>query len=71
VGEDLSPLVLVVYGLLYPPQMTDEGSGAFGEMRIGRGNQSIHSKPVTVPFLSSKNLWTDMGFNLGCHNASY
>jgi hypothetical protein len=37
-------------GLLYKPQMIDEGDcGAIGGMKIGRGNRSIRRKPAPVP----------------------
>jgi hypothetical protein len=37
-------------GLLYKPQMLDEGDcGAIGGMKIGRGNRSTRRKPVPAP----------------------
>jgi hypothetical protein len=37
-------------GLLYKPQMIDEGDcGAIGGMRIGRGNRSTRRKCAAVP----------------------
>jgi hypothetical protein len=35
--------------LLYQPQMIDDGCGAVGGMRIGRGNRSTRRKPAPVP----------------------
>jgi hypothetical protein len=37
-----------LFGLLYQPWMIDE-YGAFGGIRIGRGNQSTQRKPAPVP----------------------
>jgi hypothetical protein len=38
------------YGLLYQPQMIDDGAcGAIGRIKIGRGNRSTRRKPVPVP----------------------
>jgi hypothetical protein len=37
-------------GLLYKPQMIDEGDyGAIGGMKIGRGNWSTRRKPAPAP----------------------
>jgi hypothetical protein len=37
-------------GLLYKPQMIDEGDcGTIGGMKIGRGNRSTRRKPAPVP----------------------
>jgi hypothetical protein len=37
-------------GLLYQPQMIDEGDrGAIGGMKIGRGNRSTRRKPAPAP----------------------
>jgi hypothetical protein len=45
----LSPLgTVVTTGLLYPPQMIDDGDcGAFGGMMIDRGNRSARRTPPT------------------------
>jgi hypothetical protein len=53
-GVRLSPLgTAATAGLLYQPQMIDDGDcGAFGGIKIGRGNQSIRRKPVLVPLCS-------------------
>jgi hypothetical protein len=50
-GVGLSPQVTAATsGLLYKPQMTDEGDcGAIGGMKIGRGNRSTRRKPVPAP----------------------
>jgi hypothetical protein len=47
-GVGLSPLgTAAAYGLLYKPQMIDEGDyGAIGGMNIGRGNRSTRRKPA-------------------------
>jgi hypothetical protein len=47
-GVGLSPLgTAATSGLLYKPQMTDEGDcGAIGGMKIGRGNRSARRKPA-------------------------
>jgi hypothetical protein len=40
----------VTSGLLYRPQMIDEGDcGAVGGMKIGRGNRSTRRKPASAP----------------------
>jgi hypothetical protein len=37
-------------GLLYKPQMIDEGDcGAIGGMKIGRGNRSTRTNPAPAP----------------------
>jgi hypothetical protein len=42
------------FGLLYKPQMIDEGDcGAIGGMRIGRGNRSTRRKPAPAPLCPS------------------
>jgi hypothetical protein len=47
-GVGLSPLG--TSGLLYKPQMIDEGDcGAIGGMKIGGGNRSTLRKPAPVP----------------------
>jgi hypothetical protein len=50
-GVGLSPLgTAATSGLLYKPQMTDEGNcGAIGGIKIGRGNRSTRRKPAPVP----------------------
>jgi hypothetical protein len=40
-----------LFGLMYQPRMMDK-YGAFGGMRIGRGNRSTRRKPATVPLRS-------------------
>jgi hypothetical protein len=47
-GVGLSPLgTAATSGLLYKPQMIDEGDcGPIGEMKIGRGNRSTRRKPA-------------------------
>jgi hypothetical protein len=47
----LSPLGTgATSGLLYPPQMIDEGDcGAIGGMKIGKGNRSTRRKPAPAP----------------------
>jgi hypothetical protein len=47
-GVRLSPLgTAATIGLLYPPQMIDDGDcGAIGRMKIGRGNSSSRRKPA-------------------------
>jgi hypothetical protein len=46
----LSPWYCSHFGLLYKPQMIDEGDcGAIGGMKIGRGNRSTRRKPAPVP----------------------
>jgi hypothetical protein len=52
-GVRLSPLgTLATVGLLYQPQMIDDGYGAVGGMRIGRGNRITRRKPAPVPLCS-------------------
>jgi hypothetical protein len=50
-GVRLSPLgTAAITGLLYQPQMIDDGDcAAIGGMRIGRGNRSTRKKPTPVP----------------------
>jgi hypothetical protein len=50
-GVGQSPLgTAVTSGLLYKPQMIDEGDcGAIGGMKIDRGNRSTRRKPAPVP----------------------
>jgi hypothetical protein len=50
-GVGLSSLgTAATSGLLYKPQMIDEGDGgAIGGMKIGKGNQSTRRKPVPAP----------------------
>jgi hypothetical protein len=50
-GVGLSPLgTAASSGLLYKPQMIDEGDcGVIGGIKIGRGNQSTRKKPAPVP----------------------
>jgi hypothetical protein len=47
----VSPLgTSATVGLLYQPRMIDDdGYGAVGGMRIGRGNRSTRRKPTPVP----------------------
>jgi hypothetical protein len=46
----MSPLgTSATVGLLYQPRMIDDDYGAFGGMRIGRGNRSARRKPAPVP----------------------
>jgi hypothetical protein len=47
----LSPLgTVATTGLLYQPQMTDDGDGGeIGGMKIGRGNPNTRAKPAPVP----------------------
>jgi hypothetical protein len=49
-GVRLSPLgTSPLIGLLYQPRMIDDGDrGAFGGMRIGKGNGSTRRKPAPV-----------------------
>jgi hypothetical protein len=48
-GVRLSPLgTSATVGLMYQPRMVDE-YGAFGGMRIGRGNRSTPRKPASMP----------------------
>jgi hypothetical protein len=43
-------------GLLYKPQMIDEGDcGAIGGMKIGRGNRSTRIKPAPAPLCPPHN----------------
>jgi hypothetical protein len=43
-------------GLLYKPQMIDEGDyGAVGGMKIGRGNRSTLRKPAPAPLCPPQN----------------
>jgi hypothetical protein len=43
-------------GLLYKPQMRDEGDcGAIGGMKNGRGNRSTRRKPATAPLCPPQN----------------
>jgi hypothetical protein len=51
-GVGLSPLgTAATYGLLYKPQMIDEGGcGAIDGMKIDRGNRSTRRKPALAPF---------------------
>jgi hypothetical protein len=45
----------VATGLLYQPQMTDEGDcGAIGGMKIGRGNRSTQRNSTPAPFCPSR-----------------
>jgi hypothetical protein len=48
----LSPLdTSATVGLLYQPRIIDDDDyGAFGGMRIGRGNRSTRRKPAPVPW---------------------
>jgi hypothetical protein len=49
-GVGLSPGTAATSGLLYKPQMIDEGDcGAIGGMKIGRGNRRTRRKPAPVP----------------------
>jgi hypothetical protein len=50
-GVGLSPLgTAATSGLLYKPQMTDEGDcGAIGGMKIGRGNRSTRRNQAPAP----------------------
>jgi hypothetical protein len=49
-GETKSLGTVATSGLLYKPQMIDEGDcGAIGGMKIGRGNRSTRRKPAPVP----------------------
>jgi hypothetical protein len=61
IGVRLSPLgAAATTGLLYQPQMTDEGDcGAIGGMKIGRGNRSARRKPAPV-HLSSPQIPYDL-----------
>jgi hypothetical protein len=60
----LSPLM----GLLYEPQMRDEG-GAFGGMRIGRGSRVTLKKSFpSVTFSTTNPTFFDLGSNLVCHD---
>jgi hypothetical protein len=44
-------------GLLYKPQMIDEGDcGAIGGMKISRGNRSTRRKPAPAPLCTPQNL---------------
>jgi hypothetical protein len=62
-GVELSPYVLLkslgtaaTSGLLYKPQMIDEGDcGAIGGMKIGRGNRSTERKPAPAPLCPPQN----------------
>jgi hypothetical protein len=46
----LSPLDTATTGLLYQPQIIDDGdSGVIGGMKIGRGNRSTRRKPTPLP----------------------
>jgi hypothetical protein len=49
--KELSPLgTAATSGLLYKPQMIDEGDcGAIGGMKIGRRNRSTRRKPAPAP----------------------
>jgi hypothetical protein len=50
VGWDWVHLVPATTGLLYQPQMIDDGDcGAIGGMKICRGNRSTRRKPASVP----------------------
>jgi hypothetical protein len=43
-------------GLLYKPQMIDEGDcEAIGGIKIGRGNRSIRRKPAPAPLCPPQN----------------
>jgi hypothetical protein len=55
-GVGLNPLgTAVTSGLLYEPQMIDEGDcGEIGGLKIGRGNRSTRRKP-TPAILSTTN----------------
>jgi hypothetical protein len=45
--DNFNFIIIVITGLLYQPQMIDEGDcGAIGEMKIARGNRSNRRKPV-------------------------
>jgi hypothetical protein len=50
--SEVSPLgTAAISGLLYKPQMIDEGDcGAIGGMKIVRGNRSTRRKPAPAPF---------------------
>jgi hypothetical protein len=51
-------------GLLYQPRLIDDECGAFGGMRIGRGNRSTRKKPAPVP-LCPPQIPHDLGSNPG------
>jgi hypothetical protein len=57
VGVRPTPLAChPLFGLLYQPQMIDDDdSGAFGRIRVFRGNGSTQKEPVPVPFCSPQN----------------
>jgi hypothetical protein len=47
--EDFSALTRLLTGLLYQLRMIDDRCGAFGGMRIGKGNRSTRRKSAPVP----------------------
>jgi hypothetical protein len=55
-GVGLIPLgTAATSGLLYKPQMIDEGDcGAIGGIMIGRGNRSTRKKPDSAPLCPSQ-----------------
>jgi hypothetical protein len=68
VGWD-SPLgTAVTSGLLYQPQMIDEGDcGEIGGMKIGRGNRSTRRKPA--PALGYKLIENNVRENVHCYSS--
>jgi hypothetical protein len=55
--------------VLYQPGMIDDDEcGAFGGMRIGKGNRSTLRKPAPVPLRPPQipMTWPDLGWNPGC-----
>jgi hypothetical protein len=58
-GETESTWYCGQSGLLYQPQMIDDGDcGAIGGMKIGRGNQSTRRKPNPCHFVHHKSHMT-------------
>jgi hypothetical protein len=50
-GETESTGTAATTGLLYQPQMIDDGDcGAIGGIKIGGGNRSTRRKPAPVPY---------------------
>jgi hypothetical protein len=66
-GGTKSLCTAVTSGLLYKPQMIDEGDcEAIGGMKTGRGNRSTRRKPAPTPLCSPQNpTWPDPGSNPG------
>jgi hypothetical protein len=50
---------------IVPGQDDDDGCGAVGGMRIGRGNRSTRRRPAPVPLCPPQITYDDVGSNPG------